>query len=160
VRIAEELRDAESHSPRSRRYVDEIMTVVGMMRGNFTVANYELALGKLNQMRELRALVSEEEKSYTQAKEHIDSVREEILSSQRFLGKWQSTLLSHAYESLAQGNYSSAVELAKQSRDLPGEIPREEPDPALSIMLWRASLAMVGFAVSSTIAQSLRTPKR
>jgi hypothetical protein len=49
-------RGAEFHSPRSNRYVNEIITLVEMMRGNFTVANYEPVLDKLNQVRELHAL--------------------------------------------------------------------------------------------------------
>jgi hypothetical protein len=92
-----------------------------MMLGNFTASNYELVFGKLDQVRELHALVSDEEANYAQAKEHIDSVREEILGSQGFHDEWQSTLLSHAYESLAQGNYSLAMEWAKQAKDLPRE---------------------------------------
>jgi hypothetical protein len=74
------------------------MTVVGMMQSNFTASNYKLLLGRLDQVKELQALVAEEEGNYTQAKEHVDSVREETLFSQGVLSKWQSTLLSHAYE--------------------------------------------------------------
>jgi hypothetical protein len=98
LRIAEELRDAELYTRRSRRYLDEIMAQVEMMCANLTATNYELVLGKLDQVRELHALVTGEEENYTQTKEYVDSVREEILVSQGVLSKWQSTLLSHAYE--------------------------------------------------------------
>jgi hypothetical protein len=74
------------------------MAQVEMMCANLTATNYELVLGKLDQVRELHALVTGEEKNYTQAEEYVDSVREETLFSQGVLSKWQSTLLSHAYE--------------------------------------------------------------
>jgi hypothetical protein len=79
VRVTEELGGTELHHPKSKRYVDEIMVVVEIMRGNLTASNYELVLGRLDRVRELHALVTEEEENYTQAEEHIDSVREEIL---------------------------------------------------------------------------------
>jgi endoglycosylceramidase len=144
VGIAEELKYADLHSPRSRPYVDEIMALVRMMQGNFTASNYELVLGKLDQVRELRGLVGDEEAKYTQAREHVDSVKEEILSSQGLLGGWQSTLISHAYASIGQGNYTSAIEWANQAGDLPREPPREKLDSTLRDMLWTTSLVLLG----------------
>jgi hypothetical protein len=144
IGIAEEMRYTDLHSPRSRPYVDEIMAVVRMMQDNFTASNYELVLGRLDQVNRLQALVTEEEANYTQAQEHVDSAREEILSSQGSLSEWQSTLISHAYVSLAQGNYTSAVEFAKQASDLPIEPPPEKLDSTLSGILWTTSLALLG----------------
>jgi hypothetical protein len=146
--IEEALRDADLHSPRSRPYVDEIIAVVRAMQANFTASNYELVLGRLDQAKELQAHVTEEEERYTQAEKYVDSVKEEMLSSQGFLGEWQSTLLSHAYESLAQGNYTSAMEWAKQTRDLPTEPPPEELDSPLREMLWTISLALLAVVAS------------
>ena len=111
-------------------------------------------LGRLDRVRELRALSIEQEGKYTQAKEHVDSVRQGILDSQGFLGEWQSTLLSHVYESLAQGNYSSAVEWAKNADDLPREPPHDDANEALSGFLWRASVALLGIVVSLILLRS------
>jgi hypothetical protein len=142
--IAEEMRYTDLHSPRSKPYVDEIMTLVRMMENNFTASNYELLLGKLDRVRELYGLVSDEEANYTQAQENVDSAREEILSSQGFLDEWQSTLISHAYVNLAQGNYTSAIEMAQQARDLPRIPPPEKLDSTLHDMLWTTSLTLLG----------------
>jgi endoglycosylceramidase len=144
VGIGEELRYADLQSPRSRPYVDEIAAVVRMMQDNFAASNYELVLGKLDQVKELYGVVSDEEANYTQARQHVDSVREEILSSQGFLGEWQSTLISHAYGSLEQGNYTSSMELANKAKDLPREPAPEKLDSTLLDMLWTTSLALLG----------------
>jgi hypothetical protein len=142
--IAEEMRYTDLHSPRSRPYVDEIMTVVRMMENNFTESNYELVLGRLDQVNALQALVSDEEANYTQAQEHVDSARGDILSSQGSLDEWQSTLISHAYTSLAQGNYTLAIEMAQQARDLPRTPPPDKLDSTLADMLWTTSLTLLG----------------
>ena len=107
-------------------------------------------------MRELRRLVSEEEKHYAQAGEYIATVRQAILSSQGFLGKWQSTLLSQAYESLDQGNYTAALEWAKQANDLPLEPAREEADPSLRAFLWTASFALLGVVTMLILFRAVR----
>jgi hypothetical protein len=127
-----------------------------MMQANFTASNYELVLGRLDQVKELQAHVTEEEEKYTQAEKYVDSVKEEMLSSQGFLGEWQSTLLSHAYESLAQGNYSLAMEQAKNADDLPREPPHDELGPRLCSLLLRASLALLGIVFSFVLFRSLR----
>jgi endoglycosylceramidase len=144
VEIVEELRYADLHSPRSRSYAEEIMAVVRMMQNNFTASNYELVLGKLDEVRELQALVSTEEANYTKAQEHIDWAREEMLSSERFPGGWQSTLISHAYASPAQGNHTSPIEWPKQARDLPKGPPPEKLDSTLRRMLWTTFLSLLG----------------
>jgi endoglycosylceramidase len=154
--IAEELRYTNLHSPRSRPYVDEVMTVVRMMQDNFTASNYELVLGNLDQVMKLQALVSGEEANYTRAQEHVNSVREEILSSQGFLGEWQSTLISHADASVAQGNYTSAIELAKQAGDLPREPPPEKLDSTLLDMLWTSSLTLLGVVAVFIVVRAFR----
>ena len=154
--IAEEMRYTDLHSPRSRPYVDEIMTVVGMMENNFTASNYELVLGKLDQVTELQSLVCNEEANYTQAQQHVDSAREEILSSQGVLDGWQSTLISHAYTSLAQGNYTSAMEMAQQARDLPRIPPPEKLDTTLRDMLWTTSLTLLAVVAVSILFRASR----
>jgi hypothetical protein len=156
--IAEEMRYTDLHSPRSKPYVDEIMAVVRMMEDNFTASNYELVLGKLDKVRKLQALVSDEEANYTQAQEHVDSVREEILSSQGFLGGWQSTLISHAYASLAEGNYTSAIEWATEAGDLPREPPPDKLDSTLRDMLWTSSLALLGVVAAFILLRAFRRP--
>jgi endoglycosylceramidase len=127
--IEEELRYADLHSARSRPYVGEIMAVVRMMQDNFTASNYELVLGKLDQVKELYRLVSDEEANYTQARER------------------QSTLLAHVYASrLAQGNYTPSIQWANEASDLPREPAREKLDSTLRDMLWTTSLALLGVA--------------
>jgi endoglycosylceramidase len=139
VGIEEELRHADVHSPRSRPYVDEVMTVVRMMQDNFAASNYEHVIGKLDQVKELYGLANGEEANYTQARIDVDSVREEVPTSQGFLNEWQSTLPAHA-----QGNYTPSIQWADQARDLPREPPPEKLDSTLHDMLWTTSLALLG----------------
>jgi hypothetical protein len=100
--------------------------------------------------------VTDEEAYYTQAQEHVDSVREEILSSQGFLGGWQSTLISQAYASLAQGNHTSAIEWATEAGDLPrGPLPGKL-DSTLHEMPWTSSLALFGVVAASILLRAFR----
>jgi len=154
--IAEEMRYTDLQSPRSKPYVDEIMALVRMMENNFAASNYELVLGKLDQINQLQAHVSEEEANYTQAQEHVDSARDEILGSQGFLDGWQSTLISHAYVSLAQGNYTLAMQMAQEARDLPIIPPPEKLDSTLRDTLWTASLTLLGVVAVSILLRASR----
>ena len=52
------------------------MALVEAMRLNLTATHYEFVLGKLDRVRKLRALSTEEESNYTRAKEYVDSVRQ------------------------------------------------------------------------------------
>ena len=92
----------------------------------------------------MRTLALQEEDNYTRAEAFVNSVRQEILSSQGYLSKWQLVLLSQAHESLDQGNYTAAIEWAKQANDLPPEPTPQESDPTLTGVLWTCSLALLG----------------
>ena len=143
-RISDELKATVFHSPLGREYVREIHDVVDSVQGNMTAKHYELVLHKLDRVEQLRTLALQEEANYTRAEALVNSVRQEILSSQGHLSTWQLVLLSRAYESLDQGNYTAAIEWAKQANDLPREPTRQESDPTLTGVLWTCSLALLG----------------
>jgi hypothetical protein len=144
LQISDELKTTAFHSPLSREHVREIDDVVDSMHSNLTAKHYELVLHKLDRVEQLRTLALQEEDNYTRAEAFVNSVRQEILSSQGYLSRWQLVLLSQAYESLNQGNYTSAVEWAKQANDLPREPAPQKTDPTLSGVLWTASSALLG----------------
>jgi len=144
LRISDELKTTAFHSPLSREHVREIDDVVDSMQSNLTAKHYELVLHKLDRVEQLRTLALQEEDKYTRAETFVNSVRQEILSSQGYLSKWQLLLLSQAHESLDQGNYTAAIEWAKQANDLPREPTPQESDPALTGVLWTCSLALLG----------------
>jgi endoglycosylceramidase len=144
LQISDELKTTAFHSPLSREHVREIDDIVASMQSNLTAKHYELVLHKLDRVEQLRTLALQEEDKYTRAETFVNSVRQEILSSQGYLSKWQLVLLSQAYESLDQGNYTAAIEWAKQANDLPREPTRQESDPTLTGVLWTCSLALLG----------------
>jgi len=144
LRISDDLKTTLSHSPVGREYVQEIHDVIDSMQSNLTAKHYEFVLHKLDRVEQLRTLALQEEANYTRAEAFVNSVRQDILSSQDYLSKWQLVLLSQAYESLNQGNYTSAIEWAKQANDLPREPAPQKADPTLSGVLWTASLTLLG----------------
>jgi endoglycosylceramidase len=144
LRISDELKTTAFHSPLSREHVREIDDVVDSMQSNLTAKHYELVLHKLDRVEQLRTLALQEEDNYTRAEAFVNSVRQEILSSQGYISKGQLVLLSQAHESLDQGNYTAAIEWAKQANDLPREPTPQESDPALTGVLWTCSLALLG----------------
>ena len=144
LRISDELKATVFHSPVSREHVREIHDMVNSMQANLTERHYEFVFHKLDRVVQSRALAVQEENNYTRTEAFVNSVRQDILSSQGYLSKWQLVLLSQAYESLNQGNYTSAIEWAKQANDLPREPAPEESDPTLTGVLWNCSLALLG----------------
>jgi hypothetical protein len=144
LRISDELKTTAFHSPLSREHVREIDDVVDSMQSNLTAKHYELVLHKLDRVEQLCTLALQEEDNYTRAEAFVNSVRQEILSSQGYLSKWQLVLLSQAHESLDQGNYTAAIEWAKQAKDLPREPAPQKADPTMTGVLWTASLALLG----------------
>jgi endoglycosylceramidase len=144
LQISDELKTTAFHSPLSREHVREINVAVDSMQSNLTAKNYELVLHKLDRVEQLRTLALQEEDNYTRTIAFVDSVKQDILTSQGFLSKWQLVLLSQAYQSLNQGNYTSAIEWAKQANDLPREPAPPEADPTLSGVFWTASSALLG----------------
>jgi len=144
LQVSDELKTTAFHSPLSREYVREIDDVVDSMQSNLTAKHYELVLHKLDGVEQLRTLALQEEDNYTRAEAFVNSVRQEILSSQGYLSKWQLVLLSQAYESLSQGNYTAAIEWTKQANDLPREPTPQESEPTLTGVLWTCSLALLG----------------
>jgi tetratricopeptide (TPR) repeat protein len=156
LQISDELKTTAFHSPLSREHVREIDGVVDSMQSNLTAKHYELVLHKLDGVEQLRTLALQEEDNYTRAEAFVNSVRQEILSSQGYLSKWQLVLLSQAYESLDQGNYTSALEWAKQANDLPREPAREEADPSLRAFLWTASFALAGIVTMFILFSAVR----
>jgi hypothetical protein len=143
-RISDELKSTVFHSPLSREHVRETHDIINSMQSNLTAKHYELVLHKLDRLEQLRTLALQEEDNFTRAEAFVNSVRQDILDSQGYLSKWQLVLLSQAYESLTQGNYTSAIEWAKQTNDLPREPTPQESDPALTGVLWTCSLALLG----------------
>jgi len=107
VPISDELNATVFHSPLSREHVREIDDVVDSMQSKLTAKHYELVLHKLDRVEQLRTLALQEEDNYTRTEAFVNSVRQGILSSQGYLSKWQLVLLSQAYESLDQGNYTA-----------------------------------------------------
>ena len=105
----------------TREYVREINVVVGSMPGNLTARHYEFVLYELHKVEQLRTLALQEEDNYTRTEAFVNAARQNILSSQGFLTKWQLVLLSQAYETLDQGNYTSVIEWARRAKDLPLE---------------------------------------
>jgi len=156
LQISDELKTTAFHSPLSREHVREIDDVVDSMQSDLTAKHYELILHKLDTVVQLRTLAVQEEENYAHAEAFVDSVREDMLSSQGDLTKWQSVLLSQAYESLKQGNYTSAVEWAKQANDLPREPPSEKSEPTLNSALWITSLGLLGVVTVSVPLRALR----
>jgi len=154
LRISEKLKLIAFHSTIGRKYVREITELITSMQANLTVKHYEFVLGKLDRVTQLHALAVQEEEKYTYTKEFVDSIRQDIMASQDHLTKWQSVLISQAYESLDEGNYTSAVEWGKQARDLPREIPRDSLDAYLQTMLWGASLALLGIVLALIVFRS------
>jgi len=143
VQISDELKAAVFHSPLGREHIREIHDVVDSMQGNLTAKHYEFVLHKLDRVEQLRTLALQEEANFTRAEVFVNSVRQEILNSQGYLSKWQLVLLSQAYESLNQGNYTSAIEWAKQAMGLPLEPAPEKADSRLTGILWTASLVLL-----------------
>jgi hypothetical protein len=133
LQISDELKATMFHSPLSRGHVREIHDTINSMQANLTAEHYEFVLQKLDRVEELRTLALQEEDSYIRAEAFVNSVRQDILSSQGYLSKWQLVRLSRACESLDQGNYTSALEWAKQANDLPREPAREEADPLCAL---------------------------
>ena len=156
LQISDELKTTAFHSPLSREYVREIDDVVDSMQSNLTAKHYELVLHKLDGVEQLRTLALQEEDNYTRAEAFVNSVRQEILSSQGYLSKWQLVLLSQAHESLDQGNYTAAIEWAKQANDLPREPTPQESDPTLIGALWTCSLALLGIVAAFIALRAYR----
>jgi hypothetical protein len=165
VQISDELKVTVFHSPRSREHVREIHDIADSMQTNLTAEHYELVLHELDRVEQLRTLALQEEANFTRAEAFVNSVRQDILNSQGYLSKWQLVLLSQAYESLDQGNYTSAIEWAKQTKDLPREPAPEQVNPALHGVLWAVSLALLGvvgvfITIRAFEARSLVGPTR
>jgi endoglycosylceramidase len=144
LRISDELRSTLFHSTLGREHVKEIHDIVDSMQANLTAEHYELVLHRLDRVEQLRTLALQEEANFTRAEAFVNSMRQDILNSQGYLSKWQLVLLSQAYENLDQGNYTSAIEWAKQAKDLPRESAPQKADPTLTGVLWTASLALLG----------------
>ena len=144
LRISEELKATVFHSSLGREHAREIHDIVDSMQSNLTAKHYEFVLHKLDRVEQLHTLALQEEENYTRAEAFVNSVRQDILNSQGYLSKWQLVLLSQAYDSLGQGNYTSAIEWAKQAKDLPREPAPQKADPTLTGVLWTASLALLG----------------
>jgi len=144
TQISKELDGSAFQSPFSREHVREIHGIVNSMQADLTERHYEFVLAKLDRVTQLRELVVQEEDNFTRTEAFVNSVRQDILNSQDHLSKWQLVLLSQAYEGLNQGNYTLAIEWAKQANDLPREPPPQKADPTLSGVLWTASLTLLG----------------
>ena len=159
IQISDQLKATVFQSLLSRGYVREINVVVGSMRGNLTARHYEFVLYKLDRVYQLRTLALQEEGNYTRTVAFVDSVRQDILTSQGFLTKWQLVLLLQAQESLDRGDNVSAMEWAEQARDLPREPKTEGVDPMLNGSLWMASLALLGAVTILIPIRALRRPR-
>jgi len=144
LRISDELKSTLFHSQFGREHVKEIHDIINSMQANLTEKHYEFVLHKLDRVIRLETLAVQDEDNYTHTEAFVNSVRQDILNSQDYLSKWQLVLLSQAYESLGQGNYTSAIEWAKQARDLPREPAPERVDPTLHGVLWAVSFALLG----------------
>jgi endoglycosylceramidase len=144
LQISDELKATVFHSPLGRERIIEIHNVVDSMQANLTAEHYELVLHRLDRVERLRMLALQEEANFTRAEAFVNSVRQDILDSQDYLSKWQLVLLSQAYESLDQGNYTAAIEWAKQARDLPRIPPPEKLDSTLRDMLWTTAVTLLG----------------
>jgi len=156
VRISDELKATAFHSPLGREYVKQTQDVIDSMQGNLTVKHYEFVLDKLDTVERLRPLALQEEDNYTRTELFVNSVREDMLSSQGYLTKWQLVLLTQAYENLDQGNFTSAVEWATQANDLPREPAPPEADPTLAGVLSTTSLILLGIVAVATILRASR----
>ena len=157
LRISDELRSSTLfHSPLGREHVKEIHDIADSMQANLTVEHYELVLPELDRVEQLRMLALQEEANFTRTEAFVNSVRQEILSSQGYLSKWQLVLLSQAYESLDQGNYTSAIEWAKRAKDLPLEPAPEKTDPGLNSLLWTPSLVLLGVVAVFILLRAIR----
>jgi len=158
VQISDELRATVFHSPLGREHVREIHDIADSMQANLTAEHYELVLPELDRVEQLRTLALQEEANFTRTEAFVNSVRQDILNSQGYLSKWQLVLLSQAYESLDQGNYTSAIEWAKQAKDLPREPAPQKADPTLTGVLWATSLALLGAVTMFIPLRALRRP--
>ncbi len=155
-RLSDDLERQVFHNETSRECAQQTRDLVTLMSMNLAAEHYEVVPTSLATIIELRTAALQGEKNYRDTEAFIDSVKHDILASQGRLSTWQSILLSHAYESLTQGNQSSALEWAKQARDLPREPPSEKADPTVDAILWRASLTLLGVVASIAILQVLR----
>jgi endoglycosylceramidase len=156
VQISDELEATVFHSPLSREHVREIHDIADSMHANLTAEHYELVLHRLDRVEQLRTLALQEEDNYTRAEAFVNSIRQDMLSSQGYLTKWQLVLLTQAYENLDQGNSTSAVEWARQANDLPREPAPPEADPILAGVLSTASLVLLGMVAVSAILRASR----
>jgi hypothetical protein len=157
LRISDELRSSTLfHSPLGREHVKEIQDIVDSMQAKLTAEHYELVLHRLDRVEQLRTLALQEEANFTRTEAFVNSVRQEILGSQGYLSKWQLVLLSQAYESLDQGNYTSAIEWAKRAKDLPLEPAPEKTDPGLNSLLWTPSLVLLGVVAVFILLRAIR----
>lgn len=156
LRISDELKSALFRSPLGREHVKEIHDVVDSMQANLTEKHYEFVLHKLDRVIRLETLAVQDEDNYTRTEAFVNSVRQDILNSQDSLSKWQLVLLSQAYKSLNQGNYTSAIEWAKQANDLPREPAPQKADPTMTGVLWTASLALLGTVAVSVALRAFR----
>ena len=107
-------------------------------------------------MERLRSLALQEEDNRARTEVLLNSIRQDMLSSQGHLSKWQLVLLAQAYENLDQANYTSAVERARQAKDLPREPVPPAVDPALTGVLIAASLLLLGMVAIPTILRASR----
>jgi len=155
LQTLDELRGTVFHSSLGREYHREMQDVVDSMQGNLTAKHYEFVLDKLDRVEQLKTLALQEEEDYARTELFVSSVRQDMLDSQGHLGKWQLFLLTQAYENLDQGNYTSAVEWARQAKDLPREsVP--QADPTLAGVLSTASLVLLGMVAIPTIFRASR----
>jgi len=156
LRISDELKSTLFHSPLGREHVKEIHDIINSMQANLTEKHYEFVLHKLDRVIRLETLAVQDEDNYTRTEAFVNSVRQDILNSQGYLSKWQLVLLSQAYESLDQGNYTSAIEWTKQAKDLPREPALQKADPTMTGVLWTASLVLLGIVAVSILLRAFR----
>ena len=119
--VLTELEESVVRSSIGRTRLDEVQALVDSMHANLTVDHYEFVLNKLERVIELQMTILEEEQNYRLAEEYVESVRRQLLASQGNLTRWQLTLLSNAYESLASGEYVLAMEWAEKATNAPKE---------------------------------------
>ena len=156
LQTLDELRGTVFHSSLGREYLREMQDVVDSMQGNLTAKHYEFVLDKLDRVERLKTLAFQEEENYARAELFVNSVRQDMLGSQGYLAKWQLVLLTHAYENLDQGNYTSAVEWARQANDVPREPAPPKADPTIAGVLSMTSLVLLGMVVVPTIFRAAR----
>jgi endoglycosylceramidase len=158
LQISDELNVTVFDSSAGREYVKETQDVVNSMQRNLASKHYEFVLGNLDRVGQLRTLALQEENDYVRTEVFVNSVRQDMLGSQGYLTKQQLVLLAQAYESLDQGNYTSAVESARQVTNL----TREPAPPATDLMagvLSTTSSALLGMVVVLTILHVYRRRK-